>query len=236
MRYNIFLTPAIIAVLFCIGAQAQKQKEALTEKGTLIYSTDFTGPLDKKEWIPEIEPKTPATVYTEKNRLILDTKGGVTVWLNKRLTGNIRIEYDRTVLMEGGANDRTSDLNQFWMATDPRNKNLFTRSGVLESYDSLSLYYVGMGGNSNKTTRFRKYNGAGERQLLQEYTDTAHLLKPNITYHITTIVKGNETSFWINGEPYFLYKDSAILKEGYFGFRSTKSRHVISNLKIYQLQ
>lgn len=236
MRYNIFLTPAIIAVLFCTGAQAQKQMEALTEKGTLIYSTEFTGPLDKKEWVTEIEPKTPATVYTEKNKLILDTRGGVTVWLNKRLTGNILIEYDRTVLMEGGANDRTSDLNQFWMATDPRNKNLFTRSGVLESYDSLSLYYVGMGGNSNKTTRFRKYNGNGDRQLLQEYTDTAHLLKPNITYHITTIVKGNETSFWVNGQPYFSYKDSAILKEGYFGFRSTKSRQAITNVRIYQLK
>jgi rhamnogalacturonan endolyase len=228
MRYNLFLTSAIAAVLFCTRAQAQNDK--------LIYSTDFTNPPDKKEWITEIEPKTPASVYTEKNRLILDTRGGVTVWLNKRLTGDIRIEYDRTVLMEGGANDRTSDLNQFWMATDPRNKNLFTRSGVLESYDSLSLYYVGMGGNSNRTTRFRKYNGNGDRQLLQEYTDTAHLLKPGITYHITTIVKGNETSFWVNGEPYFLYKDSAILKEGYFGFRSTKSRQSIANLKIYQLK
>lgn len=227
MRYNIFLAPAITAILFCTSAQAQKDK--------LIYSTNFTGPLDKTEWITEIEPKTPATVYTEKNRLILDTRGGVTVWLNKRLTGNIRIEYDRTVLMEGGANDRTSDLNQFWMATDPRNKNLFTRTGVLDSYDSLCLYYVGMGGNSNSTTRFRKYNGNGDRQLLQEYTDTTHLLKPNITYHITTIVKGNETSFWVNGVSYFLYKDSALLKEGYFGFRSTKSRQTITNLKIYQL-
>lgn len=233
MRNNILLTAAIVAFFFVSEAQAQKQ--ALTEKGKLIYSADFTKPLDKKVWITEIEPKSPASVYTEKDRLILDTKGGVTVWLNKQLTGNIRIEYDRTVLMEGGANDRLSDLNQFWMATDPRNKNLFTRSGVLESYDSLSLYYVGMGGNSNSTTRFRKYNGNGERELLQEYTDTAHLLKPGITYHITTIVKGDETSYWVNDEPYFLYKDTNILKEGYFGFRSTKSRQAISHLKIYQL-
>jgi len=228
MRYNIFLTSAIATVLYSSSAQAQKDK--------LIYSTDFSNPLNKKEWITEIEPKTPAAVYTEKNRLILDTRGGVTVWLNKRLTGDIRIEYDRTVLMQGGANDRISDLNQFWMATDPRNKNLFTRTGVLESYDSLSLYYVGMGGNSNRTTRFRKYNGNGDRQLLQEYTDTAHLLKPGITYHITTIVKDNETSFWVNGELYFQYKDPAILKEGYFGFRSTKSRQAIANLKIYRLK
>lgn len=239
MRNNIFLVSIVASVLFCTGTQAQEQaelsKKAYAEKGKLIYSADFTKPLDKKVWIAEIEPKAPAAVYTEKDRLVLDTKGGVTVWLNKLLTGNIRIEYDRTVLTEGGANDRLSDLNQFWMATDPRNKNLFTRTGVLDSYDSLSLYYVGMGGNSNSTTRFRKYNGHGARQLLQEYTDTAHLLKPGITYHITTIVKGNETSFWVNDEPFFIYKDNNILKEGYFGFRSTKSRQAISHLKIYQL-
>lgn len=233
MRSNILVTTVIVSFFFVTGAQAQKQTFA--EKRKLIYSADFTKPLDKKNWITEIEPKSPARVYTEKGRLILDTRGGVTVWLNKHLTGNIRIEYDRTVLTEGGANDRLSDLNQFWMATDPRNKDLFTRSGVLESYDSLSLYYVGMGGNSNTTTRFRKYNGNGERQLLQEYTDTAHLLKQGTTYHITTIVNGDETSYWVNGKPYFLYKDTNILKDGYFGFRSTKSRQAISHLNIYQL-
>jgi rhamnogalacturonan endolyase len=210
-------------------------QKALTEKGKLIYSSDFSKPLDKKEWIAEIEPKDTSTVYTANGNLVLNTKGGVTVWLNKLLMGNIRIEYDRTVLVEGKPNDRLSDLNQFWMATDPRNNNLFTRSGKLELYDSLSLYYVGMGGNTNSTTRFRKYNGKGERELLQEYTDAAHLLQPNVTYHVSILVKDDETSYWVNGQCYFLYKDAAILKTGYFGFRSTKSRQAISGLKIYQL-
>lgn len=69
--------------------------------------------------------------------------------------------------MNGGKNDRISDLNQFWMANDPNNYNLFTRNGVFEAYDSLQLYYVGMGGNSNTTTQLRKYRGNGQRVLLQ---------------------------------------------------------------------
>jgi rhamnogalacturonan endolyase len=174
-------------------------------------------------------------VYVRNNKLVLDTKGGVTTWFHQKLSGNLRIEYDREVIVAGGPNDRLSDFNQFWMATDPRNSHLFTRSGVLESYDSLSLYYIGMGGNTNKTTRFRKYQGNGQKPLLQEYTDSAHLLEANKVYHIIIIVKNNETSYWVNGQCYFLYSDTAILKEGYFGFRSTKSRQEISNVKIVQL-
>jgi rhamnogalacturonan endolyase len=121
------------------------------------------------------------------------------------------------------------------MARDPHHTNLFTRSGILESYDSLQLYYVGMGGNSNRTTRFRKYEGNGQRTLLQEYTDTAHLLQPNKVYHITIIVKDNTTSFWVDGECYFISNDPALFKEGYFGFRSTKSHQEISKFRVYRL-
>jgi rhamnogalacturonan endolyase len=84
-------------------------------------------------------PEEKAGVYTQNKKLVLDTKGGVTVWLNPLLKKNIRIEYDRKVVVAGGVNDRLSDLNNFWMAKDPRNKTLFTRNGILESYDSLQL-------------------------------------------------------------------------------------------------
>jgi rhamnogalacturonan endolyase len=121
------------------------------------------------------------------------------------------------------------------MAGDPRNKNLFTRAGVLESYDSLQLYYVGMGGNTNKTTRFRKYEGNGERRLLQEYTDAGHLLQANKVYHIVIIVNRDVTSYWVDGQCYFSLKDPALLTPGYFGFRSTKSHQEITHFKVFQL-
>jgi rhamnogalacturonan endolyase len=151
------------------------------KKPALLFFDDFAR-LDTSLWITEMDAAPGSSVYCKDSSLFLDTKGGVTVWLNKKLSGNIRIEYARKVLAEGGSNDRVSDLNTFWMATDPRNKNLFTRRGEFESYDSLLMYYGGIGGNTNTTTRFRKYEGNGERTLLKEYKDSMHLLKPNTNY------------------------------------------------------
>jgi rhamnogalacturonan endolyase len=198
----------------------------------LIFKDDFK---DKRKWIIEMVPTPNSSVYTDHGKLILDTKGGVTVWLNQRLQGNILIEYKRKVLVAGKGNDRLSDLNQFWMASDLRNKQLFTRTGVLEQYDSLQLYYVGMGGNTNSTTRFRKYEGNGTRTLLQEYKDSTHLLQPNREYKITIMVKNGVSSYFVDDVPYFQFADPAPLTSGYFGFRSTWSRQEISHLRIYQL-
>lgn len=204
-------------------------------KKVLLYADNFNK-LNNNMWVCEIAPLPNSNVYVENNGLILDTQGGVTVWLNKKLKGNIQIEFDRTIIMDSGINDRLSDLNVFWMAKDPHNNNLFTRNGVLESYDSLQLYYVGMGGNSNKTTRFRKYNGKGERTLLQEYIDKDHLLEANKKYHIIITVIANIITFKVNDKTFFSYNDPAVLKEGFFGFRSTKSRQRIEGFKVYALK
>jgi len=115
--------------------------------------------LDSTNWEIEMVAGDAAKVFSKNKKLTIDSPYGVTVWFKKQLDGNIIIEYDWKVIVDGGKNDRLSDLNQFWMATDPQNKNLFTRKGKFADYDSLSLYYVGMGGNKNTTTRFRKYNG-----------------------------------------------------------------------------
>lgn len=211
-----------LLILLCISQLAIAQK--------VIFKTDFKKPLDTTLWKAEIAHKPDSRVYTEKGKLVLDTKGGVTVWLNKELSGNFTIEYKRTVVINGGPNDRLSDLNMFWMAQHPG----FHRHGVLEEYDSLQLYYIGMGGNTNSTTRFRKYEGTGERRLIQEYTDSAHLLQPNHTYTIRIVVKDGTTSYFVDGVQYFEYADPQPLRKGYFGFRSTWSRQFISEFKIYQ--
>lgn len=122
----------------------------------LIFSEDFQK-LDTNRWITEMVPAEGSAVYAKNKSLILDTRKGVTVWFNMLLSGNIAIEFDRTVLVDKGKNDRLSDMNLFWMATDPKKETPFGRNGVFESYDSLNLYYAGIGGNTNSTTRFRKY-------------------------------------------------------------------------------
>jgi rhamnogalacturonan endolyase len=235
-------TACLLLIVSALFAQQSRvpMKRAVKSKANgaakLIYADDFSKQLDTATWITEIDPRPNSAVYVQEGKLVLDTKAGVTVWLNKRLQGNIQIEYDRKVLMNGEANDRLSDLNQFWMAEDPRKAQLFTRRGVLESYDSLQLYYVGMGGNSNKTTRFRKYEGNGKRTLLQEYTDSTHLLQANRTYHIKIMVKDDTTSFWVNEVCFFSFRDPHLLRRGYFGFRSTKSHQEITHLRVYQLE
>jgi rhamnogalacturonan endolyase len=219
-----------VILLFCQSLAAQKSR-----KSKLIFSDEFIK-LDTTLWKAEIAPSPGSKVYVQNGQLFLDTKGGVTVWLNKKLKGNIRIEYWRRVLKDTGANDRLSDFNTFWMAVDPKNKNLFTRKGVLESYDSLRMYYVGMGGNTNSTTRFRKYEGNGERTLLKEYKDSSHLLKANKEYHVVIELIDDNVRYIVDGEIFFEYNDPSVLKEGYFGFRSTKSRQSVERIKIYQLE
>jgi hypothetical protein len=204
------------------------------QKGNLIFKEDFD--TDLKNWITEFAPSSTSTVTIKNGKLVIDVQGGATVWLKKKLSGNLLIEYKRKVILDKGPNDRLSDLNQFWMATDPKNKNLFTRTGVFAQYDSLLLYYVGFGGNTNSTTRFRKYNGKGDRVLLTDLTDKPHLLEPNKEYSIKITVYNGLTKFFVDDVEYFSFQDKEPLREGYFGFRSTKSRQEIYGFRVYALQ
>jgi hypothetical protein len=239
MKRSLLLCCLLRGLLPVLGQETtgmQAQQPLRFQKKTLLFSDDFSKGLDTTVWKSEVAPQSSSSVYIQHGQLILDTKGGVTTWLNKLLQGNILIEYKRTVLVDSGVNDRLSDLNQFWMATDPRTANLFTRRGAFEAYDSLQLYYVGMGGNTNTTTRFRKYHGDGQKPLLQEYLDKGHLLQPNKTYHIQTIVYNGINQFIVDGVPYFTYKDTTALTSGYFGFRSTWSRQAIDEVRVYKIE
>ncbi len=225
---NVFFMLALASATL----NACRPRPADSTSAELLVEETFDNALDSLVWVAEIAPEPNSTVYVADGKLWLDTYGGVTVWLNHLLEGNIAIEYERTVVVDTGVNDRLSDLNQFWMATDPSADNLFSRSGVFESYNPLSLYYVGMGGNTNTTTRFRKYEGDGTKPLLYEH---ARRLKANHTYFIRTEVVDGVTTFSVDGEVLFTHTDPNPLTKGYFGFRSTYSRQAIDNVRIYQL-
>lgn len=204
-------------------------------RGKILFEDHFPENLNANNWVVEMEKLPDSKVYTAQQSLVLDTKGGVTVWLNKVLQGNLKITYKRKVILNGGLNDRLSDLNQFWLAQVPPHKSLFGRSGKFEEYDDISMYYVGMGGNYNTTTRFRKYDGKGNKPLIQEKNDTAHLLQANREYLVTIVIKGQTTSFWIDNEKVFEHLDINIPTSFYFGFRSTFSHHEIRDFKIIRL-
>ncbi|MBB6003506.1 DUF6250 domain-containing protein [Arcicella rosea] len=225
-KRNFVLIVSILNILIACKLQIHHNK--------ILFSEDFQGVLNPKKWVSEIEPLPNSKVYTIDNKLVLDTKGGVSVWFNQKLKGNYMITFKRKFVLNGGVNDRLSDLNVFWLAEDPKNTNLFTRTGKFEDYDNLKMYYVGMGGNTNKTTRFRKYE-AGERKLLAEKSEAQYLLKPNHEYQIKIIVNDNMTSFWADDEKLFEAKDKHFPPASYFGFRSTFSHQEISDFKVIGL-
>jgi hypothetical protein len=239
MRKINFIIPIFIfCFLIVSGLDAQDSGENNSieqyQKEQLLFKDNFNQSM--KKWVVETPGSPYSKVGIKKSKMIIDVDHGATVWFKKKMSGNILIEYHRKVIMDNGHNDRLSDLNQFWMATDPRQDNLFTRSGKFSEYDSLQLYYAGIGGNTNSTTRFRKYLGNGERKLLFDLQDKQHLLRPNKTYLIQIIVYTGITKVFVDGELYFSFTDNRPLIEGYFGFRTVKSHQEMDDFKVYRLK
>jgi rhamnogalacturonan endolyase len=229
---NIGLIIVFLLTLFEVHAQGKDDIPYKT--GKLLYKDDFDNGLNN--WVLEVPPVPGSAVTTKNNKLLIDVNGGATIWLNKKLSGNLVITYKRKVIVDTGRNDRLSDLNQFWMAIDPLNDVLFTRSGVFSEYDSLLLYYVGIGGNSNTTTRFRKYMGNGERVIYGDLTGKEFLLEPNKEYSLKTVVYNGLLKFFVDDKEFFSFRDTNPIRQGYFGFRTTQSRQEVHDFKVYRLK
>lgn len=203
--------------------------------GELLHQDDFTaGP---GGWVVEQMPGGRVTVAG--GVLTIEDAGGCTVWWRHKLTAPVVITYEATVVSAGGPHDRVSDLNCFWMASDPRTPDLFApghgRTGKFETYDVLRTYYVGQGGNMNTTTRFRRYAGGGEKPLLPGYDrqEPAVLLKGNQPYRITLMALADGTvRYYRDAALIFEFKDPAPLKEGWFGFRTVQSHLRIRDFQV----
>jgi hypothetical protein len=114
-------------------------------------------------WTAELEKG--GSITAKDGVLDVDVPGGLSLWWKQELRGPIFIRYEATMVQAAGANDRVSDLNCFWMATDARSPGDFfaaRRLGRFADYNELRAYYVGQGGNTNTTTRFRRYVGDAE--------------------------------------------------------------------------
>ena len=79
-----------------------------------MFQDDFA---DAARWLVEQRPG--GWVTGGGGVLVIDDAGGCTVWFRPELTAPVIITYEATVLNRGGPHDRVSDLNCFWMATDP---------------------------------------------------------------------------------------------------------------------
>lgn len=200
----------------------------------ILFADNFTHSLE--QWSAEQMPG--GRIAVEQGSLVIEDAGGTTLWFRSRLHAPIEINYEVEVVVRGGAHDRLSDLNCFWMAQDPTQPDgaLPTgRSGRFKDYDNLLTYYVGYGGNNNTTTRFRRYDGTSERPLLpaHDLRSPHFLLKANHVYQIKLVARGELVEFWRDGEKIFSHHDPQPLSSGYFGFRTVRSHLVIKNFTIH---
>jgi hypothetical protein len=217
--------------------------------GKVLYADDFTEGLD--HWRVEMERAasgagagTAGTVTAKHGVLDIDAPAGVTVWFRQELEGPVMIQYEATVISAGGPNDRVSDLNSFWMATDPRSPaDIFAhpRTGKFSEYNTLRMYYVGLGGNGNTTTRFRRYIGDEVRRPLLPENDIAVAQRPemgivaNKSQTVTLIADGSLIQYWRDGRKIFEIADPQPYTRGWFGIRTTKNHMQIRHLRIVRL-
>ncbi|MBA4865660.1 Tat pathway signal sequence domain protein [Streptomyces sp. PSKA54] len=198
--------------------------------GRRIAHDDFRHGLGK--WAVELE--SGGSVTAERGVLDIDVPGGATVWFRERLHGPYVLEYTATPISAGGANDRVSDLNNFWNATDVRSPDdLFAtqRGGTLAEYDYLTTYYAGYGANYNTTTRLRRYVGEpGVRPLIHDYTEP--LLVANEPNHVRIVSDGSTVQWWNNGRLVFDYTDPEPYTSGHFAFRTVWSHFRVTGFAV----
>ncbi|KAI0463947.1 hypothetical protein LJB42_002956 [Komagataella kurtzmanii] len=227
---------------------------------TVIVQDSFTNGL--AGW--KVEQQDPSGTVTARDGILeIIQPSGATIWLKQKLVGNYEITFDATPIpftIEGTKFiDRISDLNMFWNATDPTTedgdvtKNHFDAS--LNSYNSLNLYYVGFGANSNGTTRLRRNDGSVGRPQITGYSTDEHRtvddhagpMSEYTRLYANTPTRVKIASirptkddpvnlkWYANEKLIFGYEDAKPYLEGWFGFRTITSHWKISNFKVTRL-
>jgi hypothetical protein len=217
-----------LALLVLTGCASQAPEK-------LLFKDDFR---DLGNW--HVEAEKPGHITAANGVLDIDVPAGVTLWLERYLEGPLVIELEATAVAEGGPNDQVSDLNVFWMANNVDGQQpVFsrTRSGAFAEYNNLLTYYVGLGGNRNSTTRFRRYIGDPVlRPLLPEHdlSAAAAMLLPNRKQTIALIADGSHIEYRRDGKALFVVDDPAPYTRGWFALRTTSSHLRIRHLRIHR--
>ncbi len=204
--------------------------------GEVLFEDGFE---TMNNWVSEQMPG--GTTQIRDGKLEIDDSAGCTVWFRHKMESPVMIEYEVKMIQAGGPNDNTRDLNCFWMAIDPKYptdilKNT-ARGGSFKNYDYLRLYYVGYGGHKNTQTRFRKYNGLGEKPLLPQHdlSRPEYMIPPNQSMKIQIVTLGNRTQYLRDGEVIFDFTDPEPYKQGWFAFRTVSNHMTVDNFKVSRL-
>ncbi|HYJ39743.1 MAG TPA: DUF6250 domain-containing protein, partial [Steroidobacteraceae bacterium] len=99
-------------------------------------------------------------------------------------------------------------------------------------------YYVGLGGNRNTTTRFRRYIGDPvQRPLLPAHDlgSTDVLLVPNKKQSVVLIADRNTIEYKRDGVTLFRLEDRSAYTRGWFALRTTQNHLRVERLRIVSL-
>lgn len=189
-----------------------------------------------RDWAVEAESPE-ARVRLANGVIDIDTPRGLTLWWRRPLSAPVVISFEAMAVAAGGPNDRVSDLNAFWMARDRDGGSVLDhrRDGAFSHYDDMLAYYVGIGGNRNTTTRFRRYIGEpGNRPILPEHdkADAADMLVANRWTRIRLIADGRTIAVERDGRRLFTLDDPHPYTTGHFGLRTTWSHLRIRRVSI----
>ncbi len=238
---SITLTPAVMLLTLCACTSsmsaAPKSPDPRFTIGPLLFRDDFK---NSKRWSSEMEKG--GKVEARQNELEINVPAGATVWFKPLIEGPVLIQYEATVIQNGGPNDRASDLNCFWMARDARSPGDifgFKRSGQFSDYNPLRTYYVGLGGNANTTTRFRRYIGDTEnRPLLPEHDLRApeDLIIPDKPQLIRLVAFGSLIQFYRDERKLFELNDPEPYNSGWFGLRTVTNHMTIRHFRVFRLK
>jgi hypothetical protein len=226
-----------IAALFALACASCATSPA-AKLGDVLASDDFQRGLE--QWTIELEQ--PGSVHATDGVLDIDVPAGATLWFEHELTGPVAVVFEATAVSAGGTNDRVSDMNTFWMAankSEPATPFAQRRTGKFADYNDLLTYYVGLGGNSNTTTRFRRYIGDPvTRPLLPEHdlSNPESLLAPNRKQTIMLIANGSRIEYWRDGVRLLQYDDPAPYTRGWFAIRTVQSHLRIERLRVHRLE
>lgn len=206
------------------------------ELGAELARDDFRNGLE--QWSIELE--RPGSVRAVDGVLDIDVPAGATLWFKHELSGPVAITFVATAIAAGGSNDRVSDMNTFWMARNKDGAAPFgqPRSGAFADYNDLLTYYVGLGGNSNTTTRFRRYIGDPvSRPLLPEHdlTSADVLLVANRPQTLTMTADGPRIEYWRDGVRLLSYQDPSAYTQGWFAIRTVQSHLRIERLRVHRV-
>lgn len=228
----------LLMICACTSQKTVIIKEGVRAQKVLQHQDNFDQGIDN--WVAEQMPG--GTVTAANGKMEITDVAGCTVWFKHQLSGPLLISYDAIVIDQGGPQDRVSDLNCFWLATDPRYPQDFfagsqDRRGQFKDYNPLQLYYVGLGGHNNTKTRFRRYTGDGNKPLLPEHDLSApeFLITPNQVNHIKIIAHDNIIQYYRNDVLIYDFIDPAPYRQGYFGIRTVNNHMLVDNFRVYTL-